>query len=966
MKVVSFFRLRINTIFKATISGYRMKRAIGFIAFVILSGYTQAQTNVATDKLLEILQAKSVRIGQGLQSRFYLIEIEGNTKLADLRRDSIHIIRRISTEHAIVRMPAKSHLPIFSEIPRAYHINNEWKLSSDLLGKKGVLVEPFTIQCLEPSKLMEFLKLKNIPFVQSHDVIVIHTSMNWIRSELLNRDEVVYIGTEANIPVEESRVLELNLAPNRVNQIHNEFPSLTGETMSVSIKEGPFDVGDIDLKARGEAVILPEDPFSDHATDMATIAAGAGNSFITGKGPAWKARIVSSSYTSLAADANNSFTSNDTWIQNHSYGTTIENFYGTFARTYDLSANDLPELLHVFSSGNEGAATPSQGNYQGLAGVANLTGNFKMSKNSLSVGAVDTVGRTVPFSSRGPAYDGRVKPELVAYSVQGTSNTAALVSGSAILLQEAYKNKFGVLPASALVKALLINSAEDAGPAGIDFVTGFGNVNSFMALKNLLADNFISGTVSHNEIKSYELNVPAGATYLKISIVWNDPASNANSAKALINDVDMSLATSSGEVILPWILNPAPGPSLLSQQATRGKDNLNNVEHITVEDLSAGTYTIQVKGFDIPLGPQSFYIAYQWEQDQSFEWKFPTGSDNFPYNGETGTYFYWKSTLDGPTGSLEYSIDDGATWMPIANNIDVTKGYYRWKNPPSINSSAKARMTIGNQSFETEKFVISYPTQLSVGFNCTDSVMYRWEPVDGAISYEVYGLGEKFLEPAVATSDTFLVLKKDASLKTHYSVEPVLPDGSRALRSPAVNYSAFGVGCYLISFYAELLAGEGLYLHTILGTTYGVSAVFFEREEDKVFHVIGQQEAGQEHLRFLDAEPNQGLNRYRVRIEFENGQEIISEVIEEFYLSTIPFAVFPNPVSSGEELRIFSKIFTDQHYTFRLFRPDGTLVALTEISSDREFIPLDATPPGLYIFHLTSEEGKFIGKLIVR
>jgi hypothetical protein len=966
LKVVSFFRLRINSIFKATISGYRMKRAIGLIAFIILSGYTQAQTNVATDKLLGILQAKSVRVGQGLQSSYYLVELERNTRLGDLSRDSVHVIRRISTTHAIVRMPAKLPVPILSEILKVWQVNNEWKLSGDLVGKKSDRPESFNIQCQDPSGLIEFLKSKDLQFIHSRDVIVVHSSLNHVRSEILGRDDVLYVGRESNTPVDESRILELYLAPNRINQIHDEFPSLAGENLSLSIKEGPFDVGDIDLKSRGESVIVPEDPFSDHATDMATIAAGAGNSFITGKGPAWKARIVSSSYTGLAADANNSFTSNDTWIQNHSYGTTIENFYGTFARTYDLSANDLPELLHIFSSGNEGPATPSQGNYQGLAGVANLTGNFKMSKNSLSVGAVDTVGRALPFSSRGPAYDGRLKPELVAFSVQGTSNTAALVSGSAILLQEAYKNKFGVLPASALVKALLINSAEDAGPTGIDFLTGFGNVNAHKAIKTLLAENFISGTVSHNEIKSYDLSIPAGATWLKISIVWNDPAANANSAKALINDIDISLTTSTGEVILPWILNPTSAPTLLSQQATHGKDNLNNVEQITVKDLSAGTYTIQVKGFDIPQGPQTFYIAYQWEQDQSFEWKFPTGSDNFPYNGETGTYFYWSSTLDVPNGSLDYSIDDGATWMPIANNIDVTKGYYRWKNPPPINSSAKARMTIENQSFETEKFVISYPTQLSVGFNCTDSVMYRWEPVDGAASYQVYGLGEKFMEPLVATSDTFLVLKKDASLKTHYSVEPVLPDGSRGLRSPAVTYSSFGVGCYLISFYAELVAGEGLYLNTILGTTYGVSTVSFEREEDKVFHVIGQHEAGQEHLRFLDDEPHQGLNRYRARIEFENGQEIISEVIEEFYLSTIPFAVFPNPVSSGQELRIFSKIFTDQRYTFRLFRPDGTLVALTEISSDREFIPLDATPPGIYVFHLTSEEGKFIGKLIVR
>ena len=132
----------------------------------------------------------------------------------------------------------------------------------------------------------------------------------------------------------------------------------------------------------------------------------------------------------------------------------MENDYGLNAIAFDKSANNNEGLLHVFSSGNSGSATSNSGVYSGITGFANLTGNFKMAKNILTVGAVDSFGNVAPLSSRGPAYDGRIKPELVAFQKNGTSEAAALVSGTALLLQQYYKNQNAdsVLP-SALVKS---------------------------------------------------------------------------------------------------------------------------------------------------------------------------------------------------------------------------------------------------------------------------------------------------------------------------------------------------------------------------------------------------------------------------------------------------------------------------------------------------------------------------------
>jgi len=93
------------------------------------------------------------------------------------------------------------------------------------------------------------------------------------------------------------------------------------------------------------------------------------------------------------------------------------------------------------------------------------------------------------FSSRGPADDGRIKPDLVApgtniVSVRsqtsddtgwgvydsnyvymgGTSMSTPLVAGAAVLVRERYVRHQGWNPSAALVKATLVNGAKDLSP----------------------------------------------------------------------------------------------------------------------------------------------------------------------------------------------------------------------------------------------------------------------------------------------------------------------------------------------------------------------------------------------------------------------------------------------------------------------------------------------------------------------
>ncbi|HEY0041749.1 MAG TPA: S8 family serine peptidase, partial [Flavisolibacter sp.] len=303
-----------------------------------------------------------------------------------------------------------------------------------------------------------------------------HIYKGWLNKkqilQLLENPELLFI-SEYHSPMEELNTGAVDYTLNRINKAHHSFTDTRGRSIVIAVKERAFDTTDIDLKGRVLTSGVQSQAQTAHASIMATIVAGAGNSSPFALGVAPAALVSSIDFTNLFPEANDFYTQKKICVQNHSYGTVLENFYGNEAVAYDISAANQPTLLHVFSAGNSGTTTPSTGTYVGLTATANLTGNFKQSKNTISVSALDSIGRPMIAASRGPAYDGRVKPELSAYGEDGSSGAAALVSGTIALLQEAYMKKQGRLPTSDLVKAVLINSADDVGPTGIDYLTGY-------------------------------------------------------------------------------------------------------------------------------------------------------------------------------------------------------------------------------------------------------------------------------------------------------------------------------------------------------------------------------------------------------------------------------------------------------------------------------------------------------------
>ena len=879
--------------------------------------------------------------------------IQGSAKEIYEKHPNAKILQSMDDTHFIVTGLLETDFQVWS-------VKNDWKLQlSDNYSSNKFYVVGTPNTDIDIFNGLEILRV-----YPDLNTWVIKGSIEDIKKRLLDESEVLKISNKIHIPKVESSVLDLNLNPNRINKIHHFYPLLNGSSETVSIQENRFDEMDIDLLNRSVDSGLESESSDNHATEMATIIAGKGNSFITGRGVANELTIASSDFFDAMPDPDQSYIDLSVITQNHSYGIPRENEYGVEARAFDLSSFNNDNLLHIFSSGNEGAIPSIDGPYSGIEGFANLTGNIKMAKNVLVVGSVDTVGNTPSFVSRGPTYDGRVKPEVVAYSVVGSSNSAALVSGISALLQQEYRNENNADLPSALTKSIIISGAEDVGSPGLDFITGYGNVNAWKSLEILQNDQYLSGSVAVNELESFALSIPANAINLKVTLVWTDRPANVGDFSALVNDLDLRL-NDSGNVILPWVLDSSPNVDALGAPATRGVDQLNNVEQVTVANPVAN-YNIEIVGSQV-IGSQDFHLSWSYELPESFEWDFPTGSDNMPYNGETGSYFRWSTTKTG-IAELSYTLD-GTTWVVLENQVDLDQEYWRWNDPPIFNDQVKARMVVGGETFETDYFTVSEPLNAFVGFNCADSLLIKWDAIPEASEYTISILGNEQLEEVATVTDTFYIILNTNTLPDRrFSIQPSLSSGDKLLRTPSFDYSLQGIECFVFSFFQTVALDKGIYLNLSLGTTYGIEEIIFERNVSGASYIPIDRipSPSSESILVLDEEPNQGYNEHRVVIRFQNGERIVLSAGTSFYLTEIPIKVFPNPLKAGEPFTMITKEFEDRSPLLELIDDRGSIVHRQFVQGSQDVIPTFRLRPGIYYYRLSADSDFFVGRILVR
>jgi hypothetical protein len=765
---------------------------------------------------------------------------------------------------------------------------------------------------------------------------------------------------QANAQQEELSVPGQNLFVNKIHMVQSLDPGLNGSGITVSIKEFGFDTTDVDLQGRFLSSPNASTTLTTHANIMASLVGGAGNATLQGRGAAPGCQLVSSSFVGLQPDPD--YWAQNITVQNHSYGINIQNWYGAGAVSYDQTTEENPFLLHVFSAGNKGDSAALSGTYANLAGMANLSGNFKMAKNVLLVGAVDSLTRMDPFSSTGPAYDGRIKPDLVAFGQDGTSGAAALVSGSAAVIQQALLHSIHESPRSDLVRAILINGAADIDSPGPDFQSGFGNLDLKRSVEIVYGEQFIRETLAAGQTRSIPLSIPQNIRSAKITLVWNDPTAALLAPKALLHDLDFTLLDPLENEYLPWILNSFPNADSLRQAARRGRDTLNNVEQITLDFPAAGLWEIRITAPQNLSGLQNFALAWDWDTIQHFEWVYPYANDPTP--ADQVVILRWDTNLPDSFGRLEWRPWPSPDWRLIDNAVDLQTGFRRWTLPDTF-AESQVRMVVGGQEFSSFLFLVSPELRMKIGFNCPDSVMLYWNAAHPSAQYQLFGLGPTQMEPLAIVTDTFIVLQKSSYPQARFAVAPLAPwQDALGPRSTAPDIFTQGVECYFSNFLAELKEDHEVNLSLQIGTTYQVSKILFEKKVGGVFLKIDEQIGDKTDFEFTDLIPQTGANVYRPVILLNNGTAIHGDTAVVYFGGENGWWIFPNPANSLGSFHVISK--TDGDAVFSLFDIMGKLVLEQQLQDIQVEIPINGLPKGVY-FYKINNHNTFLGegKLVV-
>lgn len=875
------------------------------------------------------------------------LSLVANTSYMQLNKDQVTndlmVIRRLENNQVIAR---KKSVKNGGHIADNSGINHKWKYSDHA----SKLQEGFFY-----IRTAKSLSTTNGIFEQwfdnNHSLSLVFATPEMIEEEVLPLSHVTFIQPANRTPQTESLLRSHNLGINGIRRIQTNYPDLLGASFNISVKEDAFDTLDLDLVGRASWDGLTSERIVAHATSMATLIGGAANSGKAGEGVARSTRLLSEDFSNLLPASDQAFINRNIVLQNHSYGVGIENFYGVESVTFDQQALNLPTLLHVFSSGNLGNSN-STGDYEAIAKYRTLTGSFKQAKNVLVVTGSDDLTNIPEAHSAGPAFDGRIKPELTAFGGGGTSDAAALVSGSSLLLQEHHLSLYGELATIDLMKAVLIASSTDIGAPGPDFISGYGQLSLPKAIDLIESGNFARGILSPTATTHIEtINIPDGLHELKVVLNWIDPPANDGDFMALIHDLDLRISYN-GTTWQPWILDHRPDLDLLAAPATTGNDTLNNIEMITIPLPEAGNYSITVSSSNLSA-EQGFSIAYYTTASDSFQWSYPTRLDAFTTGEEQ--FLYFDNTFL-TSGSLEFRTLSG-TWQPIGT---ISAGDQLAAFIPEISGEAVIRALFGDLAFVSDTFAIHPKIDLQVDLLCEEEMSLSWNDV-GAQSHLLFEFNGQELSPVTEVFGLDTLIDRSDFSGNQFTVVPVF-DRVTGLQDETLNVTQQAAGCYLNSFLVSLNDQGGAQLTLNLSSPENIATLHITKSDQQGSEILLDITPEQEEYIIIDPSPTPGRTLYQAALVTRSGLEITSDEVEIFTTDDTQYILFPNPVSDGQ----LSLLSPTTNAIFQILDAQARIVSNFLISAEAETFPVGDLE-GVYYYRVIKDgETVKVGRFVAR
>lgn len=556
------------------------------------------------------------------------------------------------------------------------------------------------------------------------------------------------------------------------------------------------------------------DPSNDHGDHVAGTIMGAGNLDPKARGMAHGSDLLV--YNSSNNNYNvvpSLYINQNVYITSKSYSNGCNSGYTGLTQSLDQQVYTYPSLIHVFSAGNDGN---SDCDYGAGSGWGNITGGHKSGKNVLAVGNLNNTSELISSSSRGPATDGRIKPDICGVGTQvystipnndygvktGTSMSCPGVSGVIAQLYDAYQDiNNGDIPNSGLIKALLLNGADDIGNPGPDFKHGWGSVNARRSFDMIKDENYFSNSIDNGQQQTHQINVPSGTKEIKVMVYWTDIEGSTSAATALVNDLNIILEDPNSDEFLPWVLDPTPNATTLDEDAIRDVDSLNNMEQVTITDPIPGQYNLNIDGYNIPFGPQEYFVVYSFIQDD-IKVTYPSGFESLTPN--ENHLIRWDAAEGNDPFTISFSEDDGGNWTVIGN-APPNERHLTWSIPNTVTGLGRIKVERnGLESISDTTFsIIGVPNSFDLEWMCPDSMMLSWDPVIGAEGYEISELGSKYMDSIAFVTDTNIVLQYPSTYESWFSVKTLGNDNAIGERAIAVQKLEGQKNCFWSAPVAE-------------------------------------------------------------------------------------------------------------------------------------------------------------------